>query len=53
VATPSACEIHREWIESQVTLGRNAVSIYQDLVEKFGFTVSLRLGCVKWPRMVG
>ncbi len=38
VATPSACEIHREWIESQVTLGRNAVSIYQDLVEKFGFT---------------
>ncbi len=38
VTTPSACEIHREWIESQVTLGRNAVSIYQDLVEKFGFT---------------
>jgi len=38
VTTPSACEIHREWIESQVTLGRNAMSIYQDLVEKFGFT---------------
>jgi transposase len=38
VATPSACEIHREWIESQVALGRNATSIYQDLVEKFGFT---------------
>jgi transposase len=38
VVTPSACEIHREWIESQVTLGRNAVSLYQDLVEKFGFT---------------
>jgi hypothetical protein len=36
VATPSACEIHREWIESQVALGRNAMSIYQDLAEKFG-----------------
>jgi transposase len=38
VATPSACEIHREWIESQLVLGRNAMSIYQDLAEKFGFT---------------
>ncbi len=38
VATPSACELHREWIESQVALGRNAVSIYQDLCERFGFT---------------
>ena len=37
VTTPSACEIHREWIESQAALGRNAMSIYQDLVEKFGF----------------
>jgi transposase len=37
-ATPSACEIHREWIEGQVVLGRNAMSIYQDLVEAFGFT---------------
>jgi transposase len=37
VATPSACEVHREWIESQVVLGRNAMSIYQDLSEKFGF----------------
>ena len=34
----SACEVHREWIESQVQQGRNAVSIYQDLVEKHGFT---------------
>lgn len=34
----SACEVHREWIESQVVLGRNAVSIYQDLVERHGFT---------------
>lgn len=34
----SACEVHREWIEAQVQLGRNAVSIYQDLVEQHGFT---------------
>jgi transposase len=34
----SACEVHREWIEAQVELGRNAVSIYQDLVEAHGFT---------------
>jgi transposase len=36
--TPSACEIHRVWIEEQVVLGRNAMSIYQDLVEGHGFT---------------
>ena len=35
--TPSACEPHRAWIEAQVELGRNAVSIYQDLVEAHGF----------------
>ena len=34
----SACEPHREWIEKQVKLGRNAVAIYQDLVELFGFS---------------
>ncbi len=34
----SACEPHREWIEDQVRLGRNGVSIYQDLVEFFAFT---------------
>lgn len=33
----SACESYREWIEVQVRLGRNAMSIYQDLVEMFGF----------------
>ncbi len=33
----SACEVYRAWIESQVQLGRNAVSIYQDLVGLFGF----------------
>ena len=36
-ATVSACEPHRPWIETQVSLGRNAVSIYQDLVEGHGF----------------
>jgi transposase len=35
--TPSTCEPYRAWIEVQVGLGRNAVSIYQDLVEAHGF----------------
>jgi|WetSurMetagenome_2_1015567.scaffolds.fasta_scaffold20914_2 transposase len=34
----SACECHQEWIEAQVKLGRNAMAIYQDLVELFGFS---------------
>jgi transposase len=34
----SACNLHRQWIEEQVRLGRNAQSIYQDLVEQFAFT---------------
>lgn len=33
----SECAPHREWIEKQVTLGRNAQAIYQDLVEQFAF----------------
>jgi transposase len=33
----SACEAHRPWIEAQVQLGRNAVSIFQDLVDQHGF----------------
>jgi len=33
----SACEDHRTWIEAQLGLGRNATSIYQDLVECHGF----------------
>ena len=41
----SACESHREWIEAQVRLGRNAMAIYQDLVELFGF--SYRYNSVK------
>ena len=33
----SACEPHREWIEEQVRLKRNAQAIYQDLVDEHGF----------------
>lgn len=34
----SACEDHREWIEEQLRLGRNAMAIYQELVDCRGFT---------------
>jgi len=34
----SACEPHRQWIEAQVRLRRNAMSIYQELVDRRGFT---------------
>jgi len=34
----SACAPHRAFIEAQVALGRNALSIYQDLVEQHGFS---------------
>lgn len=37
-AASSACEPHRAWIEEQVALGRNAVAIYQELVERHEFT---------------
>jgi len=33
----SACEPHQKWIEQQIRLGRNAMAIYQDLVEQFNF----------------
>jgi transposase len=33
----SACEAHRAWIQAQVRLGRNAMAIYQELVDRFGF----------------
>ncbi len=36
-ASMSACEPHREWIEDQVRLGRNAMSIYRELVDRHGF----------------
>lgn len=34
----SACEPWCEWIAMEVGKGRNAMSIYQDLVERFGFS---------------
>ncbi len=37
VAT-SLCEVHRDFIQAQLLLRRNAVSIYQDLVDAHGFT---------------
>jgi transposase len=33
----SACAPHAAWIDDQLQLGRNAMSIYQDLVERHGF----------------
>jgi len=33
----SACEPHRAFIESQLKLNRNAMAVYQDLVDQFGF----------------
>ena len=37
----SGCEPHRAWIETQVGLGRNATTIYQELVDERGFTKSI------------
>jgi transposase len=34
----SACFVHHDWIAEQILKGRNAMSIYQDMVELFGFT---------------
>jgi len=36
-ATTSACEPHRAFIEAQLRLRRNAMAIYQDLVDQHGF----------------
>lgn len=36
--TESACSPFREWIGEQVALGRNAMAIYQELVDTHGFT---------------
>ena len=41
----SACEPHRLWIQEQVRLGRNAMAIYQDLVECYAF--DHKYNCVK------
>jgi transposase len=36
-ATASACEPHRAFIEAQLRLRRNAMAIYQDLVDQHGY----------------
>ena len=36
-ASPSLCEPHRDFIEAQLRLGRNAMAIYQELVDAHGF----------------
>lgn len=38
VVTASACEPYRAFIEAQLRLRRNAMAIYQDLVDRHGFT---------------
>ena len=45
LATSSACEPWREFIQTQLHLRRNATAIYQDLVDLHGFT--LRYNSVK------
>lgn len=34
----SACEPHRAFVEAQLRLQRNAMAIYQDLVDQYAFT---------------
>ena len=34
----SICEPYRDYVEAQLRVKRNAMSIYQDLVDQFGFT---------------
>ena len=36
----SLCEVHRDFIEAQMRLRRNAMAIYQDLVDAHGFTAA-------------
>ena len=33
----SHCSSHHDWIQGEVNKGRNAMAIYQDLVERFSF----------------
>jgi len=37
-STASACQPHRDFIETHLRLKRNATAIYQDLVDVYGFT---------------
>ena len=36
----SACEPFRDYVESRLALGRNAMAIWQDLVDEYGFSSS-------------
>jgi transposase len=36
-SSTSKCEPHRAFIDAQLRLGRNAMAIYQDLVDRYGF----------------
>jgi hypothetical protein len=38
--SPSLCEVHRDLIEAQLLLRRNAMAIYQDLVDAHGFSAA-------------
>jgi hypothetical protein len=38
----SLCEVHREFIEAQMFLHRNAVGIYKDLVVAHGFAAAYK-----------
>jgi len=52
VAT-SLCEVHRDFIEAQLRLRRNATAIYQDLVDQHGFAGqynSVKRFCAKLRR---
>jgi len=37
LTSASICEPYRDYIEAQLRLKRNAMAIYQDLVDQFGF----------------
>jgi hypothetical protein len=39
--TASTCEAYREAVELGLSRDRNAMAIYQDLVDSYGFTVSI------------
>jgi len=41
--TASSSEPYRELIELELTRGRNAMGIFQDLVDGHGFTVAIRV----------
>jgi hypothetical protein len=48
----SACAAHRDAVELGLSRGRNAMAIWQDLVDTRGFTggyQSVKRSCVNWP----